>query len=175
MTLPIGSMYGIFGGTARRASHGSLARHYANNIKMDALLVEIYSSGLEVADFCPPLWDVTLSRASTTFYLEGHVWVGAPCSSWIWLSRGSTRRCQLRPRGNKAIRSVKKANRLVRRICYMHLAYMYFVSIVADIWELWDTLVWQICAHNGPHHLRSQMQSTKGHSNLDGFHRSGRQ
>ena len=66
MTLPIGSMYGIFGGTARRASHGSLARHYANNIKMDALLVEIYSSGLQVADFCPPLWDVTLSRATTT-------------------------------------------------------------------------------------------------------------
>ena len=31
----------------------------------------------------------------------GLLWIGIPCSSWIWLSRGSTRPCHLRPRGRK--------------------------------------------------------------------------
>lgn len=49
------------------------------------------------------------------------VWLGVPCSSWIWLSRGSTFRCRVRPRGSRRISKVKKANRLVRRLCFMFL------------------------------------------------------
>ena len=48
-------------------------------------------------------------------------WIGVPCSSWIWLSRGSTKRCRLRPQGNRRYKKVKESNRLVRRILYLFL------------------------------------------------------
>lgn len=51
----------------------------------------------------------------------GTVWLGVPCSSWVWLSRATTRRCKLRPRGNKKYQQVKLANKLVRRVCYLLL------------------------------------------------------
>ncbi len=50
------------------------------------------------------------------------LWLGCPCSSWVWVSRGSTRRCRLRPAGDTKVRSVKQASRLVRRLCYLLLA-----------------------------------------------------
>lgn len=49
------------------------------------------------------------------------VWLGLPCSSYVWISRGSTRRCRLRPRGAKYLKKVRRANKLVRRICYLFL------------------------------------------------------
>ena len=52
----------------------------------------------------------------------GAVWLAAPCSQWVWLSRGSTYRSRLRVGGNKRIPKVKLANRLVRRLCYLLLA-----------------------------------------------------
>lgn len=60
-------------------------------------------------------------------------WIGIPCSSWIWLSRGSTGRTFTRPRGlvvkfsgfdlagERTFKSVKDANRLVRRAVYLFL------------------------------------------------------
>lgn len=52
----------------------------------------------------------------------GAVWLAAPCSQWVWLSRGSTYRCRLRVGGDKRLPKVKLANRLVRRLCYLSLA-----------------------------------------------------
>lgn len=57
-----------------------------------------------------------------TCKVGGHLWCGAPCSSFVWISRGSTRRCRLRPGGSKRIASVRAANKLVRRFCYACLA-----------------------------------------------------
>lgn len=55
----------------------------------------------------------------------GLAWLGVPCAQWIWLSRGSTGRCLVRPRGRKSLRSVRRANRLVRRLCYLFLGKTY--------------------------------------------------
>ena len=49
----------------------------------------------------------------------GLLWLGAPCASWIWMSRGSTKRCRIRPGGSRKVMSVKRMNRLVRRLCYL--------------------------------------------------------
>ena len=54
----------------------------------------------------------------------GCLFIGIPCNQWIWLSRGSTFRNRLKPKGCKRIASVKKGPRptnLVRRICYLSL------------------------------------------------------
>ena len=48
----------------------------------------------------------------------GHLWVGAPCSSWVWVARSSTRRCRNRVKGSKKVASVRKANKLLRRLLY---------------------------------------------------------
>ena len=49
------------------------------------------------------------------------VWLGVPCSQFVWISRGSTGRSRLRPRGSKKLKSVRRTNRLVRRVCYLFL------------------------------------------------------
>jgi len=49
----------------------------------------------------------------------GLLWLGAPCSSWVWISRGSTQRCRIRPQGSRKVASVLRMNRLVRRLCYL--------------------------------------------------------
>lgn len=49
----------------------------------------------------------------------GFLWLGIPCSSFIWLSRGSTFRSSLRPRGKKRLRKVRETNRMVRRLLYV--------------------------------------------------------
>lgn len=51
----------------------------------------------------------------------GFLWLGIPCSSFIWLSRGSTFRSSLRPRGKKRLRKVRETNRMVRRLLYVFL------------------------------------------------------
>ena len=51
----------------------------------------------------------------------GFLWLGIPCSSVIWLSRGSTFRSSLRPRGKKRLRKVRETNRMVRRLLYVFL------------------------------------------------------
>ena len=56
-----------------------------------------------------------LARGST-------VWLGVPRAQWIWLSRGTTKRCHLRPKGSKRrYKAVRLANRLVRRVCFLFL------------------------------------------------------
>ena len=52
-------------------------------------------------------------------------WLGVPCAQWIFLSRGSTGRSRVRPRGKKLLKNVAKTNRLVRRLCYLFLGKIY--------------------------------------------------
>ena len=55
---------------------------------------------------------------------DGFVWEGTLCSSWIWLSRGTTRRTRALPRGDQSSSSVVTGNALAARsaiiiaICY---------------------------------------------------------
>ena len=58
-----------------------------------------------------------------------HVIGGPPCSSWVWLSRGSTKRCRLRPQGSKLHAGVKRSNKLARRLLYLKL-----VSTNSNAW-----------------------------------------
>ena len=62
--------------------------------------------------------------------VHGHLWVGCPCSSWVWVSRASTRRCRLRPNGKTSLKSVRKANRLARRFCYAFFGYLFESSFM---------------------------------------------
>lgn len=55
------------------------------------------------------------------------VWLGVPCSQWVWISRGSTGRCRLRPHGSKKWSSVRRMNKLVRRLCYLFLGSPVFI------------------------------------------------
>lgn len=66
----------------------------------------------------------------------GVVWCGTPCSQWVWLSRGSTGRCRIRPRGDKRVRSVRSTNRLVRRLCFLWLGYNHPIvfSFTSNSW-----------------------------------------
>ena len=71
-------------------------------------------------------------QASRRIIRGGFVWLGLPCSSFVWLSRGSTRRCRLRPKGSKKLRRVRMANRLTRRVCYLWLG-CFFADVSATI------------------------------------------
>ena len=64
---------------------------------------------------------LTAFQALRRVVATGLLWLGLPCCSYVWLSRATTRRCRLRPRGSKKFRKVRQANRLVRRVCYLLL------------------------------------------------------
>lgn len=49
----------------------------------------------------------------------GLYWCAPPCSSWVFLARGSTRRSRLRPQGKRKYASVRRANRICRRLVYL--------------------------------------------------------
>ena len=82
-------------------------------------------------------------------------WVGPPCSSWVWLSRSTTGRSITRPQGRQSLvytigvetipkgwarclqypsgvlagrrfwKNVRRANRIMRRVCYLCLGGLY--------------------------------------------------
>lgn len=49
----------------------------------------------------------------------GLSWWAPPCSSWVWLSRGSTHSSALNPRGSSKYQKVGEANRICRRMIYL--------------------------------------------------------
>ena len=51
--------------------------------------------------------------------VSGLAWLGVPCSSWIFLSRGSTKRNRLNVGGKRALKSVRAANKIARRVAYL--------------------------------------------------------
>ena len=61
------------------------------------LIIEV----IEMADVTSWCWQLVWLLLQLRLTRGGLLWIGVPCSSWIWLSRGSTRRCHLRPRGRK--------------------------------------------------------------------------
>ena len=62
----------------------------------------------------------------------GLSWIGVPCSSWIFLSRGSTKRSRLNVRGKRAYKSVRDANRIARRVMYM----VHYIEAKGAYWVL---------------------------------------
>ena len=47
------------------------------------------------------------------------LWCGTPCSTWIFLSRGSTGRSTLNPLGRPLVQCVSDANILASRVCLL--------------------------------------------------------
>ena len=66
------------------------------------------------------------------------MWLGLPCSSYIWISRGTTWRCRLRPKGSKRFPGVRKANKLVRRVCYLLLVFCVKANLLLRYLLLWN-------------------------------------
>ncbi|CAL1128416.1 unnamed protein product, partial [Cladocopium goreaui] len=50
---------------------------------------------------------------------QGCAWFALPCSSWVFLSQGSTKRHFLRPQGWNCFKSTAEGNRLARRLAYL--------------------------------------------------------
>ena len=50
----------------------------------------------------------------------GLVWFGIVCSSWVWLSRGSTRRSIVNPSGNTARSCVRMGNVMTSRVMLLY-------------------------------------------------------
>ena len=51
----------------------------------------------------------------------GVVWFAPPCSTWVWMSRASTKRSEqhMGPAGDESNPNVYRQNCLVGRICYL--------------------------------------------------------
>ncbi|CAK9097924.1 Uncharacterized protein SCF082_LOCUS45928 [Durusdinium trenchii] len=49
----------------------------------------------------------------------GCAWYGIPCNSWIFMSRGTTRRSWFRARGETRYKSVRVGNKIARRVSYL--------------------------------------------------------
>ena len=47
---------------------------------------------------------------------NGMAWFGVPCSTFVWISRGHTKRSRATPLGDELRSDVRNANRIVRRV-----------------------------------------------------------
>lgn len=57
-------------------------------------------------------------------FFFSQAWLGPPCASWVWVSRGSTHRSRLHPKGNRRrFPKVRASNRLCRRLALLCLGY----------------------------------------------------
>ena len=54
---------------------------------------------------------------------------GPPCSSYVWVSRGSTGRSKGDPDGSDAYESVKLANKFLGVCMLLHLVHVVFSSV----------------------------------------------
>ena len=71
----------------------------------------------------------------------GLAWFAPLCSTWIWLSRGSTRRSYLNPRGARRYRKVREANKMARRVIYV-LEYLVAKGVYFAIEQPVTALLW---------------------------------
>ncbi|CAL1174247.1 unnamed protein product [Cladocopium goreaui] len=63
----------------------------------------------------------------------GVAWFAIPCSSWVFMSQGSTKRHVLRPKGSTKMRSTSEGSRLARRLMYlMELCYRKGIFYVVE-------------------------------------------
>jgi len=49
----------------------------------------------------------------------GVAWFGVPCSTFVWMARGHTKRTRQSPLGNVAREDVRRANVIVKRVCLL--------------------------------------------------------
>lgn len=92
----------------------------------------------------------------------GFVWLGLPCSSFVWVSRGSTHRCRLRPKGSKRLRRVRMANRLTRRVCYLWLGGCIFLLLTFLQLFFCDCRICTFFSSLDVDHLRLEYLRAKG-------------
>lgn len=64
--------------------------------------------------------------------MAGHCWFGTPCSSFIWIARGHTRRSARRPLGNTQRRDVRAANLCAER-CFWLVTLLIFRGVFFTI------------------------------------------
>lgn len=69
-------------------------------------------------DFIGTLGFVAVIAGLRSIIEGGLCWFGLPCSTWIFMSRGSTKRTRLRPRGQRRFKKVREANKMARRVVY---------------------------------------------------------
>ena len=72
----------------------------------------------------------------------GILWAAPPCSSWVWISRGSTGRTKDNVLGNVEYTSVRMSNRLVSRVAHLvWLAVRRKVFVIIE--QPMDSLLWE--------------------------------
>ena len=122
-------------------------------VKREYDLVELFSGkgqlaaafrerGLKAATFerdTSPLQDLATDNGfldATRLVLglkhKGLLWCGTPCSSWVFLSRGSTGRSRERPLGEEERECVRVANLLVSRVAIL----IYLAVSRGAVWVL---------------------------------------
>ena len=80
--------------------------------------------------------DVGFLRAATLILRLKHgavLWCGTPCSTWVFMSRGSTRRSATEPLGDEHVEKVRVSNCLVARTVLLTL--LAIARGVAWAWE----------------------------------------
>ena len=68
------------------------------------------------------LTDAGMARAilvALSIVVGGTAWFGVPCSTFVFMSRGHTRRSRRRPCGNTKRKDVQQANRIVGRVAFL--------------------------------------------------------
>lgn len=73
---------------------------------------------------------------------HGTVWFGIPCSSWVFMSRGSTHRSWWRSEGNTTYENVRRQNKIARRMCYL-LQYCFMRGINYVVENPVSSLLWR--------------------------------
>ncbi len=68
-------------------------------------------------DVLTPVGLLLLLKTALELRTGGVLWAAPPCSTWVFLSRGSTLRTRTEPEGNRLSRAVVAQNALVERLC----------------------------------------------------------
>lgn len=76
----------------QRPASWSCFKLYAGYMPLGFTTCMFKETPCDVCDIC-----LLLGYWASCLQAGAHVVGGPPCSSWVWLSRGSTKRCRLRP------------------------------------------------------------------------------
>ena len=68
------------------------------------------------------LTDVGMAKAillSLSLVVGGTAWFGVPCSTFVFVSRGHTKRSRMKPKGNVQRKDIRQANLIVERVVFL--------------------------------------------------------
>jgi len=82
-------------------------------------------------DICAAEGFAIAVRKALSIVLGGVAWFGVPCSTFVWVARGHTKRSRASPLGDASRADVRSANVLVRRVgvllCLLRLRNVFFI------------------------------------------------